>query len=64
MRVRDLFAANMAALAVLGPTVVRVVAYILKKPWTDSQIAAAGAAIRWAALGAVVALTIDVIVGL
>ena len=53
-----------ALVAVLGRGLVRIVAYFLKKPWTDSQIEAVGTAIKWVAFGALVMLTIDVIVRL
>ena len=53
-----------ALVAVLGRGFVRIVTYFLKRPWTEPQIEAVGTAIKWVAIGAVVMLTIDVVVGL
>ena len=54
---------SLLILALLGPMLVRVVAYTLNRSWTETQIDAVGAVIKWMALGAVIMLTIDVLVG-
>jgi hypothetical protein len=43
-------------LALVGPAALSVLAYKLKGPWTNPQIDAAGAAVRWASIGAIIIL--------
>ena len=53
----------LALAALFGGVLVRIVAYLLKKSWTKWQIDAVSAAIRWAALGVIILLAIDVLIG-
>jgi hypothetical protein len=43
-------------LALVGPGALSVLAYKLKRPWTNPQIDAAGAAVRWTSIGAIIIL--------
>jgi hypothetical protein len=40
----------LVVMALLGPGAIRVIAYKLKGPWSNPQIHAAGAAVRWGAI--------------
>jgi hypothetical protein len=40
--------------ALLGPGAISVIAYKLKVPWSNPQIDAAGAAVRWGAICVVI----------
>ena len=46
----------LVVLAIIGPGAVRVIAYKLKGPWTNPQIDAAGAALRWGSIGVIIIL--------
>ena len=46
----------LAVVAVFGPGMISTIAYKLRWPWTSPQIATVGAAVRWAAICAIVIL--------
>jgi hypothetical protein len=46
----------LTVLAIIGPRAISVIAYKFKGPWTNPQIDAAGAALRWSSIGGIVIL--------
>jgi len=46
----------LVALAIIGPRAISIIAHKLNGPWTNAQIDAAGAALRWGSIGGIVIL--------